>query len=485
MFGTAGEHFDNLMTAHAHQCPLLYNRTGQTVASHLWIIGRLLDMKDSSGRRGGSSNDLLFHVIATCYQKISRRLRQPVSKFFLQSLQSVTTWTFDEGKRDNAKGDEKAQHQQKMEIEEDKRFVTDFLLPTYRNRTDEYPALMRQAQLVNDAKETKLYTEESHQEFHGMLLVLIADFTESLLVLGKLRNKKKLPDPAIKGDEVFKTAVAAAILYGYALQRLANGATLKMHLQTIAPLLQLWNRAHSPTPILTEEERQERDEDVQALHESVQNGAALVTSYLDWFRLLISHFDAVDILISYVTKYPIEGVSIDVLLAPAVDNQSLPWKDLFSDPKLLPTPAGASTQNEDILAFLTKGLEKLHEIKDAQWAWTTNKDKDSTISCLEGLQTSNVTSWVKCADKILVKLNADDLSDQMSAEITSEIDSLSTSALFFDALAQSRPTFESSFPGTLHCEACLASLMADSSLADENLLAQMKVSQVSDLIFIT
>lgn len=479
--------FDNLMTAHAHQRPLLYNRTGQTVASHLYIIGRLLDMKDSNGQRGGSPNDLLSHVIATCYQKIGRRLKQPVSKFFHDSLQSVTTWTFDEGKRDNAKGDKKAQLQQKAEIEEDRRFVTDFLLPTYRNRTDQYPALMRQARLVKDAKETKLYTKESHQEFHGMLLVLIADFTESLLALGRLRNKKNLLGPAIKGDGVFKTAVAAAIVHGYALQRLANGATLKMHLQTIAPLLQSWNRDHSPAPFVTEQERQERDEDIQALHESVQNEAALVKSYLDWFRLLISHFDAVDILISYVAKHRFEGVSIDILLAPTVDKRSLPWKDLFSDPKLLPAPAGASTQNKDILAFLTESLENLGPIKDAEWAWTANKDKAGTISCLEKVQASNVTSWVKCADKILVKLNAKELSDQMSAEITAEINSLNTSTLFFDALVPpKRPlTFESSFPGTLHCEACLASLMADSSLANEALLAQMKVSQVSDLIFIT
>src|ERR1700678_3918954 len=132
MLGTAGEHFNNLMAAHAYQCPLLYNRTGQTVARHLWIIGRLLNMKDpDTGKWGGTTNDLLFHVVATCFAKMSHRLRQPVSKFFIKSLQSVTNWTFDEDeeKRDKPKADEKDEDRQKMMIEHDRRFITDYLLP--------------------------------------------------------------------------------------------------------------------------------------------------------------------------------------------------------------------------------------------------------------------------------------------------------------------------------------------------------------------
>src|SRR5271168_1508255 len=150
MLGTAGEHFNNLMAAHAHQCPLLYNRTGQTVARHLWIIGRLLNMKDpDTGKWGGTTNDLLFHVVATCFAKMSRRLRQPVSKFFIKSLQSVTNWMFDEEKRDKPKADEKDEDRQKMMIEHDKRFITDYLLPI-TSQGDRFSKLMGQAQLVND-----------------------------------------------------------------------------------------------------------------------------------------------------------------------------------------------------------------------------------------------------------------------------------------------------------------------------------------------
>ena len=482
MLKTAGEHFNNFMAAHAHQCPLLYNRTGQTVARHLWIIGRLLDMKDpNTGKWGSTANDLLFHVVATCFAKMSRRLRQPVSKFFIESLQSVTEWTFHEEKRDKPKAFGKDEDRQKMEIEEDKRFVADYLLPIATR--GKFPELRRQAQLVKDGKDTRLYTEESYQEFHCMLLELINKFTKSLLELrDPLRTQKSSMDHPIPGDEAFKNKVSKALVYGYALQRLVKGAALKMHLQTIAPSLKMWNLRKSPTPISTEEELRERDEDIQAVHQSVQNGAAVVTSYLDWFKLLISHFDAVDILVSYVTSRKIDSISINILVAPFVDKKLLPWKDLFGDSTLLPAPAvpgteGKQASNNEILTFITTALAMLPKIKEAERAWN-NRDKRNTTICFQTLKTSNVKSWVKCAEKILVKLEDDNLSDQTSGEITSEIQSLRKSTFFFDALVE--PKF-SSFSGTLHCEACLASLLAESPLASKDILARMEVSQVSDL----
>jgi hypothetical protein len=289
-------------------------------------------------------------------------------------------------------------------------------------------------------------------------------------------------DHPIPGDEAFKNKVSKALVYGYALQRLVKGAALKMHLQTIAPSLKMWNLRKSPTPISTEEELRERDEDIQAVHQSVQDGAAVVTSYLDWFKLLISHFDAVDILVSYVTSRKIDSISINILVAPFVDKKLLPWKDLFGDSTLLPAPAvpgteGKQASNNEILTFITTALAILPKIKEAERAWN-NRDKRNTTICFQTLKTSNVKSWVKCAEKILVKLEDDNLSDQTSGEITSEIQSLRKSTFFFDALVEPKL---SSFSGTLHCEACLASLLAESPLASKDILARMEVSQVSDL----
>ena len=83
--------------------------------------------------------------------------------------------------------------------------------------------------MVKDGKDTRLYTEESYQEFHCMLLELINKFTKSLLELhDPLRTQKSSMDHPIPGDEAFKNKVSKALVYGYALQRLVKGAALKM-----------------------------------------------------------------------------------------------------------------------------------------------------------------------------------------------------------------------------------------------------------------
>ena len=199
-----------------------------------------------------------------------------------------------------------------------------------------------------------------------------------------------------------------------------------------------------------------------------------------------------DILVSYVTgqQFRLEGISIDTLLAPFVDKRLLPWKDLFSNSTLFPINAILGTEtdyeatNDDIVKFLDQALETLPQFKEAKVAWR-NGDKDNTIKCFQKLKTSNVMSWVKCAEKILVKLdnsNNDNPSNQNSEEITTEIQSLCKSTNFFNALvSDKKPSFELSFSGTLHCEACLVSLIAETSLASEDISAWMKVSQVSDL----
>jgi len=169
-----------------------------------------------------------------------------------------------------------------------------------------------------------------------------------------------------------------------------------------------------------------------------------------------------------------------------VDKKLLEWRLLFSDPTLFPAQAvpgneGKSATNSEILIFLTEAVNMLPTINAAHGAWLKG-NKELTASCLNTLKTSNVTSWVKCAEILLVMLENDNSSKKA---IKAEFDSLRMSMRFFDAL-RTKPDLEQlTFTGTLHCEACLASLIADSSLANEHLLAKMEVSQVSDLFLLS
>ena len=64
----------------------------------------------------------------------------------------------------------------------------------------------------------------------------------------------------------------------------------------------------------------------------------LLTSYMDWLRLMLDHFNAVNILIKHITRpeFPYDSISIRILNAPHVDMASLPWWELFTDSTLFP-----------------------------------------------------------------------------------------------------------------------------------------------------
>ena len=72
------EDCNNLIVVYAHQCPLLYNRSSMTMAKHLWIISKLLSIKEpvTNNKKEPESNSLdLFkclqrHVIATFFLKL-------------------------------------------------------------------------------------------------------------------------------------------------------------------------------------------------------------------------------------------------------------------------------------------------------------------------------------------------------------------------------------------------------------------------------
>jgi len=78
MLRVVGESRGNeLIAAHAD---ILYDNSGRTtLAEHLWILSKLLVMKDPPGD-GGPATDttwverLQYYVIATCYPKMVRRL---------------------------------------------------------------------------------------------------------------------------------------------------------------------------------------------------------------------------------------------------------------------------------------------------------------------------------------------------------------------------------------------------------------------------
>jgi len=421
---------------------------------------------------------ILLYVIATCYPKMIHRLgHRTLSKPYIQSLNEVKTFRYDKSMFDKGLT---------AEIESDRLFLVEFMLSASSRLHIKFPKIMEQAKLAEDSKPFQLYTKDTCAEFHKLLNELLLLFQTSLNELAKTRGDAKFPT---RGSEEFKKKATLVMLYGYALHKLVKGAALPTHLKTIAPLLISARRQTSMSvPIEEEEEEEEEiDEDLKAVQPFVSKDGVetpVWKSYLDWLRLMIAHFDAVDILVGYVTgpQCRHDTISTQILVAPPVDQSLLPWRELFTDSTLFPTKTVCDPPGKDnaaILEFLNKALEPSSKAKAVKTFWR-KQDLKNTIKNLEKVKSSDLLGWKECATNLLVKLKGltslPELDSDLFREVSDDIQALWDSARFFSSLCNTQ-----SFSGTLHCEACLASLLGETKLDSKGISARMKVGYVSNL----
>lgn len=454
---------------------------------------------------------ILLYVIATCFPKIRHRLlHETVSQPYIQSLRQlqVTDIQFDESKLDKASG---------IESENDRLFLETYVLSVagagldFSNR---FPNIIEQAKLAGDEKPFQLYSNKTYAEFHELLIYLLESFVETLDRLANSRGSSKSP---VEGTPEFKEILFSVMLNGYALHKLARGAALQMHLTIIAPLLV----NHPPTPATATraEEPDERDEDLKAVQPSEK---PLWRSYIDWLRLIVAHFDAVDILVRYVTGplFPHKAISIRMLVAPDTGSDLLPWADLFADATLFPThtvwPAFFTRTYTDkpntvILQYLTEASTLASRIKSVKTHWTKHRNDKGIKQARRDLamvKASSLNAWAEFAEKLDIALHLfqnktskkpselphSEFSDlnfpDLIKQIDDDIHSFTASAAFFQFLAPKGigGDWNEAFIGSLHCEAFLASFL-DETVTNTmqnkygDILAQMNVNYVQ-LIFV-
>jgi hypothetical protein len=443
-------------------------------------------LKDSSGDGSPPKMDLTklsdrltLYIIATCYPKILRRLESKLSTSYINSLTQLSDIQF---------GQFQYEPPSKAEIENDRLFLVNFLAPTAADSRiqTQIPSILEQANLAEKGKDFQLYTATTCMEFHALFCELLLRFLQNLQALRIFRGNE---DPPHDGCSEFKQRLFAVMYDGGALQKLAKGAALRMHLTNIEASLD--QPKANETSRETQDERDEDLEAVQPFAKSVGKPMPLWKSYRDWLRLMIVHFDAVDILVGFATspQFHYKTISLQVVVPPTVNNELLPWRDLFAKPEFFPT---GNTQdpfsNNDILKFLESGV-KASSPNYGKWArearrfWVT-REVDATIMNTDKLKKSALPGWPSCVEKLLANLkdwkSQEHPSEFLSREITNLIQSLCDSSTLFSSLAKGLK-----FLGTLHCEACLASLLQD-FLKDiaidskfEDILARMKVTYVA------
>lgn len=460
-------------------------------------------MKDPSSNEGETGlekdcNRLLRYVVATCYPKMQRRFEnRTLSQPYIDSLQKVTEFSFCEPSQKQPSSDS------------DQQFIELVHRTTTHNSNfvKSFPKISHQAELAHKGEAFQLYSGDTQREFHQLLLNFLQCFGQSLRDLSNSRPRLRglahstATESSTEGSTTFKHHLETVAFTGYALQILSKSSAFRTHLQAISPSLTEHRRALTSMPNWGKEVEQEEhkdqdsDEELEAVQPFVVTKGAIVSlwkSYEDWLRLMVVHFDAVDILFQHFARPYLQHqtISLQILVAPPVDNALLPWRELFSTAHFPTKTGNPFITNDDIVRFLDEGISADPQalrcrVKGIQSCW--NKlDKHAAVKNkyavrmvkneVKRLSSCKLSSWSECESKLTDLLDKWQPKDALvEANIDNMIQSMSDSTDFFEKL---KNTNEQSFSGTLHCEACLASLLGSETNNTERyreILTQMKV----------
>ncbi|KAF8952139.1 hypothetical protein BDZ97DRAFT_1745881 [Flammula alnicola] len=457
-----------------------------SLSTHLWILSNILLIGTDKNSRQEFRSDLSTHLSRytadMSYKKMARRFNNKnLSRPYIESLKRLKDIPLmSQPRRERS---DNGHRRERDEADSDRLFLEDFvkLFTNYPQLlTTSIPNLIEMANNMprnDDDRIFQLYTNETSTEFHNLLLELLDNFKNALDRLIAL-DKDQVTKGSVKAAQ-FSQNVGDLHRNGYALLRLSRGRAFQMHLENVGTLLE------DPRPIMGASIK-EHDEELEAIQSVLppkgSDGVekALLKSYVAWLRLMVGHFDAVEILVRYVTlqHFPYDSISIDILVAPPTDSALLPWSELFTDYKFLPKTGAikplSSITNDDIKNFLLNGIFIASNVKDtavhaqnALKGWRfPQPEYQKTYQALQNLATSidkNVREKATIAlEKIQEwkRLKDDHLKNALANEIAKEIKSLHGMS---DELSDSDRFFlnlnNKLFTGTLHCEACLATLL--------------------------
>jgi hypothetical protein len=318
-------------------------------------------------------------------------------------------------------------------------------------------------------------------------------------------------------QSAFNDSLEAVVSYGLALQKLSKSAALRTHLQVIEPIL----RAHHfdntttsiPVPKSEDEEKKdeecdENDEELEAVQpfitsvEDAKRGTIvpLWKSYGNWLKLLVVHFDAVDVLVRHFTQSrstPIT-LSLQILVSPPMDQSLLPIPQLIES-RHFPTKSQDENPitNKAIGAFLEAAISTKARTRAVQKSWNKviGRSSSGLISSMDGAlgQLSQLETSLFCSKKCSTDLSSkfktwtsnsatpetsrDKL--QLGNEITVIVNELVQATDFLKG-----DWVMKTFSGSLHCEACLASLLSHQTTNVDTAgltctLAQMEVGDTT------
>jgi hypothetical protein len=292
-----------------------YHRSGtedtqQTYSTHVWMISKLLKHSPRSFTR---------YVIATCYLRMLRRLNYHVSHSFRRALKKSQTFTFSE----------QSYEPSASEAINDIGFLSELreIASLLDNKTPKLLGLEKE-----DA--SNIYTNNTSKEIHLLLCELLDKFSEYLAALEPIQKK-----PDSKGQILNQLDLISRV--GTMLRFMVRGSAIKKHLKVIDNFL-------PDREDLAQGNGGDDDEELVSLdHKALPKWKACV----DWLELMVTHFDAIQTLIRFISHHPNE-VDIKVLFLVSPDDKMFSWKDLLNHKTYFPADRPGATA-EDLIAFLS------------------------------------------------------------------------------------------------------------------------------------
>lgn len=342
----------------------------------------------------------MMYICAVCHKKMRRRFRNPdLSQPYLKALEEVNITGLPSIPLAPFPRKEDADAFVKMIS--DRLFLEEYIIQLGGTvlcpiKTP-IPNLIRKAKEVMSSEEEgfQLYTDETRKEFHLLLVETLRDFGEALDNLAQ-----NLP-----GSVEFQKALGALYRSGYVLLRISRGLAFQMHVNSIiGRLAQALNLPEMRSPNSTD-----ADTEINYIRNLV-----LPKSFITWLRLMVGHFDSMEVLIKFATSpaFRFTEISASFMVVEEPDAELLPWRDLF-DRKFLPEPEVAkkdsdkedsdkknknkevNVTNDTIRQFLD------NKIKDAMFAKTMLDHSQNLLKHLKSFDTNFVTRWVKNIEKAI------------------------------------------------------------------------------------
>ena len=226
---------------------------------------------------------------------------------------------------------------------------------------------------------------------------------------------KAIQDENAENELQFGDYLSAIVLIGYGLQKLTRGSALYMHLRTIKSSLQ----EHCHLDISTSNEGQqdedtrdsrERDAELKAVQPQAfhvvmgmsQPQVALHESYMEWLKLMLIHFNAVNILGHYINgpQFQWATINVKILNSPSVSNDMLDWHKLFTDSKFSTIFSTAIARGSaDDLSFTKEKIFRFFDdaVKsDLNNSWSRAKKIQRLWDNLQGQNSNKVCKPKDC-----------------------------------------------------------------------------------------